>query len=1362
MTAVGSGTDTALGALTVTGATLNEAVSADTLDYTANADAATTRVTIVAAARDTAASVAVNPADTDAETDGHQIDLLEPQPGGDPTRTAITIAVRSADTTELAAHTLTITRAAPVPADLVAGAVPEVGISGPAVRQTGPFTVTFAWSELVTDFTADDVRLTHGTLSGFAQDTDHPHLWTAIVTPPEDFSGAVWVAVPAGAATFGTNVNSRAQQSFPVDTRVPIVSFSVNKLDPAAPGYLRGHFKVRPKFSEPVSGWSPVDFVINNAKVVGRFASSTGYTRLRPIAEGTVTISAPSGAVQDGDGNPNPAASITLIYDVTRPTVKLSSPFATAVQGSFDLDIVFSEPVAGLDVYDIQIDNATLSNLTGEGTAYRVMVTPAGRGRIAATVRAGAVNDAAGNTSRASGRWIRYDVTAATVPQGLALAPGENRIAVQWDEPVGDSGSGHRVEWKAAAQPWSDASFATVPAYGREHAAGGLDAATAYDVRVAFTYGSVTGPWAQATATTSPDAGIPDHSGAALETLTLAGATLDRSFKPTITSYTATAAAGTSQVTVAVVPAEAGAQVVITPEDAASGTDGHQIDLPVPEPGGESTRTAVVITVRSAGAGEPLPYTVTIESPAAEAGTATVPAGTPQNVRISPYHSRLLVSWEAPEASVEMGIDNYVVRWRYLYGSFTDDRRATVIDLDDPEVTIADVSYNIPYVVQITSRSGDDEIASAVAETWTVPASEYIEQNFIEPLEGAFPWVRQAWDRKYRIVVRDTGGLALAEFIPVDSSAGGFSGLHRGKTLGFHQALAYTDKYVVVHELAHGLTMDHRAPDHPGPIGISWLYVVHRLGGCYRPWEILADLVAQRTTGNNGGYVRGCRPLLDGRTIDAHARVTMDSVLGGEIPQWFYDHYQGDEPALDLDSVWFDIRNAQLRLITRDYKRTVAYHLRGLFGGFCSLAEAHSAVDQSGGLEQGNPWVDGGCARRRPQNLTLTAAPEELTVTWQAQLYETTPVVTHYVVQWRTADQQYGAARQAVVAVSSGQMSHRIAGLADGTQYFVRVAAVNADSQAVFTDDDGHSRVAEATAVAGGPAAPADMAVASGDAQVTLRWAAPAGDGPEVTGYVVQWKSGAESYASTRRLVLDDASARSATVTGLVNGTPYTLRVAAVAGSIVGAGSEVTATAGLPGTPGGVTVRGGEQSFRASWEAAPPNGSDITGYVVQWRFGGDRFSGSREIIVGPAKLAQTVENLVGGTKYYVRVMAMNAHGRGEPSAAYAVTTTEPVDRSAPTVHIGVPRGVQGAPFTVTFTWSEWVEGFSADGIAVSEGTLSDLVQDPVEWLTWTATVTPPAAFRGTATIVVRGGAATDGANRSTSTSHDVRVDTSAP
>ena len=90
------------------------------------------------------------------------------------------------------------------------------------------------------------------------------------------------------------------------------------------------------------------------------------------------------------------------------------------------------------------------------------------------------------------------------------------------------------------------------------------------------------------------------------------------------------------------------------------------------------------------------------------------------------------------------------------------------------------------------------------------------------------------------------------------------------------------------------------------------------------------------------------------------------------------------------------------------------------------------------------------------------------------------------------------------------------------------------------------------------PGPPAGLTVTSGDRQVTVDWSAVSG----ATGYTVQWKSGAEPYAAARQ---QRVTASRTTISGLTNGTTYTVRVRTRhAGGTSAWSAEAMATPGPP------------------------------------------------------------------------------------------------------------------------------------------------------------------------------------------------------
>ncbi len=259
--------------------------------------------------------------------------------------------------------------------------------------------------------------------------------------------------------------------------------------------------------------------------------------------------------------------------------------------------------------------------------------------------------------------------------------------------------------------------------------------------------------------------------------------------------------------------------------------------------------------------------------------------------------------------------------------------------------------------------------------------------------------------------------------------------------------------------------------------------------------------------------------------------------------------------------------------------------------------------------------------------------------------------ISGYRVQWSTDDQFDDTDPSA--AVGGGVLSRRVGGLVNGTEYWVRVRAVNGVGGGPWS--------LSASAVPA-PAAsrPRSVRAVAAPGSVTVSWREPTNDGgASITGYRVQWRAGSEEYGPTRERRVAPGD-RSHEVVGLVNGTEYYVRVRAVVVIDDGAVSaEVSATpATTPDAPASVAAQRGNMAMTASWVEPDDRGSDITGYRVQWSTD-DQFEASDpSAAVGGAVLSRRIGGLVNGAEYWVRVRAVNGVGEGSwSSPASAVPAT---------------------------------------------------------------------------------------------------------
>ena len=345
---------------------------------------------------------------------------------------------------------------------------------------------------------------------------------------------------------------------------------------------------------------------------------------------------------------------------------------------------------------------------------------------------------------------------------------------------------------------------------------------------------------------------------------------------------------------------------------------------------------------------------------------------------------------------------------------------------------------------------------------------------------------------------------------------------------------------------------------------------------------------------------------------------------------------------------------------------------------FRVAARTAAGLGEWSGEASGNPAT----APDAPTGVEVAVSGEvgdALDVSWTAPEDGGSHDVTGYVVQWKSGDDDYSADSESSVDGTSATID----GLTKGTVYTFRVAAVNVAGQGDWSDE-----------ASGNPAVPPDAPTSvevafSGDVgdALDVSWTAPEESGSsDVTGYVVQWKSGDDDYSADNESSEDGTSA---TIDGLTKGTVYTFRVAAV--NDVGQGDWSGEASGNPAVAPGLvrnlrsTPR--NASLALSWTApADDGGSEISGYVISWKTG-RQSTKTAELDNGQAT-SYTITGLRNSSVYSVSVRAINATGTGDAASVptgnnnFSVTPTP----TAPTT----PQDLTVTPGnrTLTLIWKE--------------------------------------------------------------------------
>ncbi len=227
------------------------------------------------------------------------------------------------------------------------------------------------------------------------------------------------------------------------------------------------------------------------------------------------------------------------------------------------------------------------------------------------------------------------------------------------------------------------------------------------------------------------------------------------------------------------------------------------------------------------------------------------------------------------------------------------------------------------------------------------------------------------------------------------------------------------------------------------------------------------------------------------------------------------------------------------------------------------------------------------------------------------------------------------------------------------------------------------------------PSNPIALNVEPDNASLFVEWEAPVSDGGSpITEYIVKYQRAGDSvwkrFFPSPRLPITDTIL---TVTGLINGTAYLIKV--IAKNAVGISPPSATSApvkpfGIPDRPTSVVATGGNRSVFVTWVAPVwDGGSPITDYVVLLGYASGGAFWGEYVTTGP-ETSFTItgdptyapNGLTNGTAYVVRVVAGNMRGFSETSASSAPATATPVTiPGMPTSVVAISGNSQ-----LTVTW----------------------------------------------------------------------------
>lgn len=333
-------------------------------------------------------------------------------------------------------------------------------------------------------------------------------------------------------------------------------------------------------------------------------------------------------------------------------------------------------------------------------------------------------------------------------------------------------------------------------------------------------------------------------------------------------------------------------------------------------------------------------------------------------------------------------------------------------------------------------------------------------------------------------------------------------------------------------------------------------------------------------------------------------------------------------------------------------------------------------------------------------SLAANKSGTSATLTWTAPSSTGGSAITDYRVQFKLSSEPTWSTFTDSVTATTGAT---VTGLNSSATYDFQVTAKNAPGY-------------------GSPVSTVTLNATGQAAAIGLTWAANT-DGVVISNHIVEYRVIGDSNWNQ---VDTGSTNRSATISSLVNGTSYEVRVARITGTGGSAvvSSYTSTVVGIPVTsPSAPTVftTAGAGQVELSWTAPSANGSEIFDYVVKYRqVGGSSWTTWSDGV--STSTAAVVLGLTNGTDYEFQVAAQNSVGVGTASTA---VTSKP--RTIPGAISGLALTVSGV--TMTLAWNAPTDN---GGAAITDYVIEYKLVGETTWspLTRSASTTRSGSISG--------------------------------